>query len=366
MSIGGVGSSLRSIQMFERLGLPDNLADTLAVQMDGAAEAVAAVNKRIATVFLNFPIAGDNLFAGALPPSAFVLRPMDFIAAARPLDPGFSPFGGIGREAPFGTGRVGRAMERAINRDPFMKARLEKALGGMILRDGRNDGRLTVFRPRTPVIGDLLRPALNAGAFVAEGMAGSLAAINAQFSPGNALLTGLTRVSANIAGLAKQANPAVGGASPWSATLGPDGENFAKGMGINLATATFEDVLHVMLMKYAKKKEDDIMKKVKELDKSIQEEKSKKSGKGKGGGKGKGILPGKGKGGGGAAKKVEGVDLGSADLGRKMDPSKMSETAKQQMMQKLMGDLQKLYEMLSNMTKSMHDMQMTPVRNLRN
>ena len=47
------------------------------------------------------------------------------------------------------------------------------------------------------------------------------------------------------------------------------------------------------------------------------------------------------------------------------DPSKMSETAKQQALQKLMGDLQKLYEMLSNMIKSMHDMQMTPVRNLR-
>ena len=44
---------------------------------------------------------------------------------------------------------------------------------------------------------------------------------------------------------------------------------------------------------------------------------------------------------------------------------KMSDTMKQQMLQKLMGDLQKLYEMLSNMIKSMHDMQMTPVRNLR-
>ena len=54
-----------------------------------------------------------------------------------------------------------------------------------------------------------------------------------------------------------------------------------------------------------------------------------------------------------------------ANLGEKMDPSKMSDTMKQQMLQKLMGDLQKLYEMLSNMIKSMHDMQMTPVRNLR-
>ena len=48
-----------------------------------------------------------------------------------------------------------------------------------------------------------------------------------------------------------------------------------------------------------------------------------------------------------------------------MDASKMSDTMKQQMLQKLMGDLQKLYEMLSNMIKSLHDMQMTPTRNLR-
>jgi len=43
----------------------------------------------------------------------------------------------------------------------------------------------------------------------------------------------------------------------------------------------------------------------------------------------------------------------------------MSETLKQQMLQKLMSDLNKMYEMLSNMMKSMHDMQMTPIRALR-
>lgn len=43
----------------------------------------------------------------------------------------------------------------------------------------------------------------------------------------------------------------------------------------------------------------------------------------------------------------------------------MSDTMKQQVLQKLMSDLQKTYEMLSNMNKSMHDMQMIPIRNLR-
>ena len=62
---------------------------------------------------------------------------------------------------------------------------------------------------------------------------------------------------------------------------------------------------------------------------------------------------------------ASGGGMTGSELGEKMDASKMSDTMKQQMLQKLMGDLQKLYEMLSNMIKSMHDMQMTPVRNLR-
>jgi len=48
-----------------------------------------------------------------------------------------------------------------------------------------------------------------------------------------------------------------------------------------------------------------------------------------------------------------------------LDTSKMSHMMKQQLLQKQMGDLTKLYEMLSNMLKSMHDMQMATARNLR-
>jgi hypothetical protein len=47
------------------------------------------------------------------------------------------------------------------------------------------------------------------------------------------------------------------------------------------------------------------------------------------------------------------------------DPNKMSDTMKQQMLQKLMDDLKKMYELLSNIIKTMHDMQMTPIRNLK-
>ena len=47
------------------------------------------------------------------------------------------------------------------------------------------------------------------------------------------------------------------------------------------------------------------------------------------------------------------------------DSSKTSDTLKQMQMQKLMEDLKKMYEMLSNVMKSMSDMQMAAVRNLR-
>ncbi|HQR07930.1 MAG TPA: hypothetical protein PLN21_13965 [Gemmatales bacterium] len=48
-----------------------------------------------------------------------------------------------------------------------------------------------------------------------------------------------------------------------------------------------------------------------------------------------------------------------------MDTSKMSQTMKQQLFQKQMGDITKDLEMLTNMMKSIHEMQMAPVRNMR-
>jgi hypothetical protein len=164
----------------------------------------------------------------------------------------------------------------------------------------------------------------------------------------------------------------------------------AQGMGIDIRNASFEDILFLMLMKYAKKKEDDIMAKVKQLDQSSKAA-ADKGNSGGGGGFWGGLLgaaggivgnmiaPGVGGaiggalgqgvggaiGGAGNTSSTAGTGLEGTDLGGTMDPANMSETMKQQAMQKLMGDLSKLYEMLSNMIKSMHDMQMTPVRALR-
>jgi hypothetical protein len=55
----------------------------------------------------------------------------------------------------------------------------------------------------------------------------------------------------------------------------------------------------------------------------------------------------------------------AANVGEKMDPSQMSAAMKQQVSQKLTGDLLKPHELLSNMITSVHDIQMTPVRDIR-
>ena len=46
------------------------------------------------------------------------------------------------------------------------------------------------------------------------------------------------------------------------------------------------------------------------------------------------------------------------------DPNQ-SDTTRSAMLQKMMNDLQKVYQLLTNMMKSMHDMGMAAVRNIR-
>jgi hypothetical protein len=328
--------------MFSSLGMPGSAQEALGARLAGAAN-LAGMMGQLNDMFMRGVSGGlSRLFGGPLSPMGAVLNPATAMAHA--AMGGFSPFGGVSCERPFGRGPVARSMERAIKKDPHLKAHVEAALGGIIVPDRRNDGKLTVFRPPAGAIG-----AAMVGSKLAAmgGMAKALAGLTQPFTAGNPVQSALTRMAGNVAGLSSAGGTSGTGSalSTWGQQLGPEATTMAQGMGIDLRNASFEDILFLLLMKYAKKKEEDIMKKVQELDKSLQQ--SEKGGEGaKGGGGDSGGLKG-------------------ADLGQKMDPSQMSDTMKQQMLQKLMGDLQKLYEMLSNMIKSMHDMQMTPIRNMR-
>jgi hypothetical protein len=375
---GSVGMKVN--RMLDALGLPDKLGDLIGARIDLARGDVRGAMRNLADATSGLATSQmDLLYGKGLPPRGFVPRPHAFVGLPQlgvtsPFSSpraffGYSAFGGCSRETPFGRGLVGRSAEAMCRINPFFKAALERRLGGHIIPDSRNDGRLTVYRPPFGHVGGLMRSAFASGLLPQVGIAASLAGVGVPLAGalgGSAVaggvLRGLMRMEANMTGFAGRMTQVHN-----ELLVDPQAHTMAQGMGIDLRTASFEDLLFLLLMKYAKKKEQDIMKKVQQLDKSMQKKK-----KGKGGlGLLKTLLPGLGH---LIAGAVEGAKsagrggasgMGGGNLGESMDPSKMSDTMKQQMLQKLMGDLQKLYEMLSNMIKSMHDMQMTPTRNLR-
>jgi hypothetical protein len=417
MSVGlgayGATTGMDTAAMLERLGVPGTVSSALGDHIDGVVDQAATVLRTLTDMYSHGMQAGvQSLFGAGLPPMSFVPRPCDAMHHGHAAGAqGFNPFGGFSTEAPFGEGLVGQSVESAVSSNPLFKSSLERALGGIIVPDGATDGRLSVYRPPL-TLGSPLAHAIAGGALAGRGMAAALAGLTLPYVAAGAVTHALARTAANIAAFAQSsqlmgagtaastagaATGAAGGAGSipgakgWAATLSPEETAFAKGMGIDIRSASFEDVLFMLLMKYAKKKEDDIMKKVKELDKSMQQPKGKEAEEKKGkGGKG-GLLGGiasiagsliggpvggivsnifssgggGGVGGGGGGGGGEGTGLYGSNLGENLDPSKMSDTMKQQMLQKLMGDLQKLYEMLSNIIKTMHDMAMTPTRNLR-
>ncbi|MEW5849360.1 MAG: hypothetical protein AB2A00_11125, partial [Myxococcota bacterium] len=315
-------TGLQASTMFERLGLPGSISSALGAQIDEALGDIPGMFQNLTDMFTR-GIQEDlgRLFGTALPPANAVPRPTEFLADALERGVGrFSALGGVARAAPFGTGALGRSLEAAVKTDPLFKSALEGALGGVIVPDGRNDGKLTVYRPSTTNIGDALKDVLQKGLLAATGLAGAVAGIGVPFGAGGPLQSALARLAGNLADFAvngPNANQGAAGASSaggaggagdaggsWSAAVGPEGEEFAKGMGIDLAHASFEDVLFLLLMKYAKKKEDDIMKKVQELDKSMQ------SGEGGGAGGAGGAGSGGGAGGAGSGGGVGGAGSG--------------------------------------------------------
>jgi hypothetical protein len=147
----------------------------------------------------------DKLFGRGLPPSGFLPRPsLNPFQGMTETPMGFRPLG-MSKEAPFGTGFVGRSMENAINQNPFFKAQMERVLGGTIIPDARTDGRLTVYRSPFNQIGSLMQNAF-AGGLPQQGLAGILGGLNLPFGPSfmgsdlsRSVLGGLQRMEGNIA-----------------------------------------------------------------------------------------------------------------------------------------------------------------------
>jgi hypothetical protein len=245
---------------------------------------------------------------------------------------------------------IGRSMEMAMLGSAAFAGTLGGLVGGTPIADGRMDGRLTVLR-YTPMFAGM---ALGAGAMM-----------------GNPLMGGVFRGAAlmqmnqgNIMGRMLMPGFNMMGASMDMVLRDPETRNTAFEAGMK-PPLSFEDVLFLLMMKYAKKKEKEILKKVNEL-----------TGKGTGGTAGR-LATRASAGGagffGGIARMFgkEDVDVNYKNAAGPentaydpLDPNK-SDATKQTMLQKMMNDLQKVYTLLSNVIKSMHDMSMASVRNTR-
>ena len=379
-------------RMLDALGLPESMGDMIGAQVDAARGDWAGFARNMQDLNSGMDSGQmDKLFGRGLPGPHFLQRPHVKLPHSRKLysNTFHTPFGDheISREKLGGRGllgkMVGRSMERQLLTNPAFKAKMERVLGGRIIPDGRADGKITVerFRPNfqgVPFTGPVASNPMLSGIY------GSLARLEGNVK--------------NLASKMTQGGVSAGGADGAGATSGsssasqlkdPETQKLADGMGMS-PPLSFEDMLFLMMMKYAKKKEKEIMDKMNELGKA---DKAGKSGGGRrrgyGGGIG-GIIGGVAKMAGGVIGGMYGGPIGSqiggalggavggalggggggaaggagGDKAAGLD-SKNSDTLKQMQMQKLMEDLKKMYEMLSNVMKSMNGMQMAAVRNLR-
>ena len=379
--------------MLSTLGLNRQFAEQLGKAMGVNARDPAAMQKLLYTMYasLNLNNGQGTDHGNAIPPSGYVGRPGEYalqnMGGAQAIPPTGQGFGGLSGDAPFGNTPWARSLQVAMLRNPEFQKALEKQLGGVVVPDGAPDGRLSMWRPPANIrVGQQMRTAVQQGVMPRTGFAGVLSGMNipmagnpmAAGGVSSPILKGLMGMEANIMSTVKG----------FSGGEDPKMQAMAKQTGVNLQNANFEDIVFLSMMTFAGKKETEIMGKVQALDKSMVAGNAQASTAAPPAGEAQQYMGGMFEAGGTTAAQmgintvppagrpqfaVPGSVPAGGQPGQVFDdqgnmvgaPEKMSDTMKQQMLQKLMGDLQKMYEMISNMLKSMHDMQMTPIRNLK-
>jgi hypothetical protein len=315
-------------RMLDKLGLPDAFGDMIGAQIDAAKGDMAGYARNMMDLTSGLSTGQmDQMFGKGLLGPHFAPRPHAMMGKGRKLwgKQFHTPFGthDISRERLGGKGRfgrmVGRSMEKAIMTNPAFKARMERVLGGRIIPDGRADGKITVHRFRPNVQGIPFGAQL-AGNPMLSGIYGALSRIEGSVKKAVEQLTGAQSAKG---GAEAGGTSGTDASNPYSAADDKGIQDMAKECGIS-QPMSFEDLLFLLMMKYAKKKEKEI------LD---------------------------------AANKITNKreDRGGYNA---MD-SKQSDTGDQAKLQKMMNDLQKVYQLLTNMIKSLHDMGMAATRNIR-
>ncbi|MBL92880.1 MAG: hypothetical protein CMH56_13835 [Myxococcales bacterium] len=260
----------------------------------------------------------------------------------------------------------GRALERRLKRDPIFRAKFEAKVGGQYVPDGRNDGKVTIRRFKPNLLG------LSAG--IQNSLAGNMMAMTA--------LGGLAMMQAHAAGLmqglaaggASGSSNASGNASSGGSSQGLQGKpgSAVSKLGPH---ATFEDLVAAFMFDVVKEQQEEIKKKMAELNPKAKSGGAKKGRGGFGGflkklapmaGKALGTAFGGPVGGmiGGAVGNAVGGSgkSGSAQGGQSASDSRQ---LKMEELKNLMQKLQQMQQALSNVLNSMHQGAMNSIRNIR-
>ena len=366
MVIGSNSLGTNLNRMLDSLGYPDMVGDLQGAKVDLMTGNLAGYFRNMRDAFSGLPTQGFDAMIGKLPKPFSMQSPRRGLARSRLLHSNTysNPFGTSRtevRDLKMGRSRrAARSLERAIMRNPAFRNRMEGMLGGRIVLDGRADGRITVVKNQMGAIPPHLGFGMTAGMAAMNPMAGTL-------------FGSLARMDQDLGKLVEQAGRKIG-----SSILGQQGtgqSDLGKLVGPN---ASIEDKLAAFLftqMRDADKELEGLMKKYEALGKK------KKRGGLFGGIKSffKGVGQKLFKVGGGAlggmiggplgAKLGQGIGgaLGQSALGGNKSKSDTdhSKSVLNFKIQQAMNRRNEIHDLISNILKTMHDMSMTSIRNIR-
>lgn len=363
--IGGANSLGTNLnRMLDRLGYPDLVGDLQGAQLDTMTGNFAGAIRNYQDAFSGLPTNQFQQLMGRMPGPFNVGSPRTGIARSRLLNSNtYHTMAGetsverrdlAHRRPRF----VAKSLERAIQNNPAFRARMEGQLGGRIILDGRADGKITVVKNKPNALpnGVALNPAMTAANPLAGSLFGSIAKMDDE-------IMGLVRKAGEF-GAKTLMGQQTSGQTDVGKLVGPN--------------APIEDVLAAFLFTQMR----DADKELKSLMKQYESLKKKKKGGGLFGGiknffkgVGKKLISGAGAAlggmiggpigsriggalGGGVGDAVMGGGKGKGDI----DHSRSVLNFK---IQQAMNRRKEIHDLISNMLKTMHDMSMTSIRNIR-
>ena len=365
MVIGSNSLGTNLNRMLDSLGYPDMVGDLQGANVDLMTGNLAGYFRNMQDAFSGLPTQGFDAMIGKLPKPFSMQSPRRGLARSRLLHSHTysNPFGTSRteiRDLKMGRSRrAARSLERAIMNNPAFRNRMEGMLGGRIVLDGRADGRITVVKNQMGAIPPHLGFGMTAGMAAMNPMAGTL-------------YGSLARMDKELGALIEQVGKKAGETLMGQQASGQTDIGKLVGAG-----ASIEDKLAAFLftqMRDADKELEGLMKKYEAL--------GKKKKRGFGGIKSffKGIgqklfqhggaLLGGSLGGPIGAKFGQGLGgaIGNDVMGTNKGSKSNSDHSKSVLnfkIQQAMNRRKEIHDLISNILKTMHDMSMTSIRNIR-